>query len=38
VLRNLKEGLKEFDRDRVLDCLQRYGSSSAKRTLKEAYA
>lgn len=38
VLRNLKAGLKECDRDKVLDCLERYGSPSAKRMLREAYA
>jgi len=38
VLRNLKSGLKEFDRDKVLDCLERYGNPSAKRLLREAYA
>lgn len=38
VLRNLKSGLREFDREKVLDCLERYGSSSAKRLLREAYA
>lgn len=38
VLRNLKTGLKEFDRDKVLDCLERYGNAGAKRVLREAYA
>ena len=38
VLRNLKPGLKEYDRDRVLDCLERYGNPAAKRMLREAYA
>ncbi len=38
VLGNLKESLKEFDRDQVFDCLQRYGNAGAKRRLREAYA
>lgn len=38
VLRNLKPGLKRYDRDKVLDCLNRYGNAAAKRMLQEAYA
>ena len=38
VLRNLKSSLSEFDRDKVLDCLERYGNPAARRALREAYA
>ena len=35
VLGNLKAGLKELDRDKVVRCLERYGSPAAKRELQE---
>ena len=38
VLRNLKSGVKHFDRTKVFDCLERYGNPAAKRLLREAYA
>lgn len=38
VLRNLKSALNEFDREKVFECLKRYGSPAAKRLLREAYA
>lgn len=38
VLRNLKEGLKEFDRAKVMEYLDRYGNAAARRRLREAYA
>lgn len=38
VLRNLKKGVRSFDRAKVLDCLERYGNPAAKRLLREAYA
>lgn len=38
VRRNLKHHINEFDHAKVSECLRRYGSPSAKRTLSEAYA
>jgi len=38
VLRNLKSSLAEFDREKVLECLARYGNPAARRALREAYA
>lgn len=38
VLRNLKEGVKRFDKEKVLDCLARYGNAAARRYLRQAYA
>lgn len=38
VLRNLKEGVKRFDKAKVLENLTRYGNAAARRYLREAYA
>ena len=38
VLGNLKSSLGEFDREKVFECLSRYGSPAAKRVLRGAYA
>lgn len=35
---NLKSRLKEFDRQKVFECLDRYGNPSARRALREVYA
>ncbi|MBI2069584.1 MAG: hypothetical protein HYT79_03200 [Elusimicrobia bacterium] len=37
VRRNLKSHLLEFDRDKMSECLERYGNSAAKRVFQEAY-
>lgn len=38
VRRNLKHHINEYDQSRVSECLRRYGNSTARRTLAEAYA
>lgn len=38
VLRNLKNGVRRFDRAKVLECLERYGNPAARRLLRDAYA
>jgi len=38
VLRNLKDGVRRFDRAKVMECLERYGNPAARRLLRRVYA